>query len=101
MKEVKTSENTSTITLSAKRKNVKAVNTTEIKSLDSLMPGTKFDLHVKRVLSNGLYVSFGENYTGYINQLYLDRSSFVHIFEGNGNYRQPTVYFTDCEIWIL
>lgn len=97
MKEVKTSENTSTITLSAKRKNVKAVNTTEIKSLDSLMPGTKFDLHVKRVLSNGLYVSFGENYTGYINQLYLDHplSTYSKGMEIIGSllYILPTVKF--------
>ncbi|XP_031829863.2 ribosomal RNA Processing 5 [Nomia melanderi] len=71
IKEIKTSENTSTIKLSAKLGLVEAISNIEIKSLDSLMPGTNFNLHVKKTLSNGLCVSFGNNHVGYINQLYL------------------------------
>ena len=72
VQEIKTSDNASTITLSTKKKYVKAINDLEITSLDSLMPGTKFDLNVNKVLANGLSVSFGESCVGYVNQLYLD-----------------------------
>nr|XP_033337596.1 protein RRP5 homolog [Megalopta genalis] len=71
IKEIKTRENTSTIKLSSKLELVQAINNIEIQSLDSLSPGTNCKLRVKRILSNGLYVSFGNNYIGYINQLYL------------------------------
>lgn len=73
VKEVKSSENTLTILLSPKQKLVKAIHEMEIKSLDNLMPGTKFNLSIKKVVSNGLYVSLDETHMGYINQLYLDK----------------------------
>ncbi|CAK9818726.1 Protein RRP5 homolog [Anthophora quadrimaculata] len=73
VKEVKTSENNSIIRLSAKQKLVKAIHETEIQSLDSLLPGVTCNLFIKKVLSNGLCVSFGNNYVGYVNQLYLDQ----------------------------
>ncbi|XP_076653211.1 ribosomal RNA Processing 5 [Halictus rubicundus] len=71
VKEIKTSENVSTIKFSSKLGLVQAGSNIEIKSLDSLSPGTNCNLQIKKILSNGLYVSFGNNYTGYINQLYL------------------------------
>lgn len=61
------------------------------------MPGTKFELYVKKVLSNGLYVSFGSNHIGYINQLYLDEplSKYLAGMEITGTllYILPTVKF--------
>ncbi|XP_015437456.1 PREDICTED: protein RRP5 homolog [Dufourea novaeangliae] len=97
VKEIKTSENTATIKLSTKQGLVQAVNDIEIKSLDSLMPGTNFNLYVNKVLSNGLYVSFGNNSVGYINQLYLDEplSKYSKGMEVTGKllYILPTVKF--------
>ncbi|XP_076167396.1 ribosomal RNA Processing 5 [Ptiloglossa arizonensis] len=97
VEEIKTSENTSTIKLSTKQKLVAAVNDVEIMSLDNLMPGTKFVLHIKKVLSNGLYVCFGKNNIGYINQLYLNNplSKYSKEMEVIGTllYILPTVKF--------
>ncbi|XP_076757290.1 ribosomal RNA Processing 5 [Xylocopa sonorina] len=97
IKEVKASESASTVTLSLKQKLVKGVNKIEINSLDSLTPGTKFNLSVRKVLSNGLYISFGQDYVGYINQLYLDEplSKYVKGLEITGTllYVLPLVKF--------
>ncbi|KOC61617.1 Protein RRP5 like protein [Habropoda laboriosa] len=95
--EVKISENNSIIKLSAAQKLAKSTHNTEIKSLDSLLPGTTFNLFIKKVLSNGLCVSFGNNYVGYINQLYLDQhlSKYSKGMEITGIllYILPTVKF--------
>ncbi|XP_043259264.1 protein RRP5 homolog isoform X2 [Colletes gigas] len=97
VKEIKTSENTWTIKLSMKERLVETVHGTEIKSLDNLMPGTKFELSVKKVLSNGLNISFGENNVGYINQLYLNdpltKYSKGMVVTGTLLYILPTVKF--------
>nr|XP_034190633.1 protein RRP5 homolog isoform X1 [Osmia lignaria] len=97
IEEIETNENTSTIKLSTKQKHAAVQNDTEIKSLDSLMPGTKFELSVKKVLSNGLYVSFGSSHIGYINQLYLNEplSKYIAGMEITGTmlYILPTVKF--------
>lgn len=78
VKNVETNENISTITLTSKQKLVNAVHEIEIRSLDSLIPGTKYNLSIKKVLSNGLCVSLGENNIGFINQLYLDKFLFKY-----------------------
>ncbi|XP_076236759.1 ribosomal RNA Processing 5 [Calliopsis andreniformis] len=97
VKKIETSDNTSIITLSAKQKHQMTANNTEIKSLDNLMPGTKFELRVRKVLFNGLCVSYGENSVGYINQLYLnnDLSTYSKGTEIIGTllYILPTVKF--------
>ncbi|XP_071873721.1 protein RRP5 homolog [Bombus fervidus] len=97
VKEVKNNENTSTITLTLKRKLVKTICETEIKSLDSMMPGTKFDLSIKKVLSNGLCVSLNENNIGFINQIYLDEplSKYSNSLTITGTllYILPTIKF--------
>lgn len=97
VKEVKTNENTSTIILTLKQKLVKAICETEIKSLDSLMPGTKFNLSIKKVLSNGLCVSLDENNIGFINQTYLDEplSKYSNNLNITGTllYILPTIKF--------
>ncbi|CAL7942589.1 unnamed protein product [Xylocopa violacea] len=97
VKEIKISESASTVTLSLKSKLVKAVNKIEIKSLDSLIPGTKFNLCIRKILSNGLHVSFGQDYIGYVNQLYLEEplSNYVKGLEISGTllYVLPTVKF--------
>ncbi|XP_071873490.1 ribosomal RNA Processing 5 [Bombus fervidus] len=97
VKEVRTNENTSTITLTLKEKLVKAICETEIKSVDSLMPGTKFNLPIKKVLSNGLCVSLDENNIGFINQIYLDEplSKYSNSLTITGTllYILPTIKF--------
>ncbi|XP_054007204.1 protein RRP5 homolog [Hylaeus anthracinus] len=97
VKEIKRSENTSIMKLSTKSGLVTAVNDIEIKSLDNLMPGIKFDLCIKKVLMNGLYVSFGENNIGYVNQVYLNDplSKYSKGMEVTGTllYILPTVKF--------
>lgn len=97
VREIETNENTSTIKLSTKHKHIIVPSNTEIKSLDCLMPGTKFELYVKKILSNGLYVSFGSNHIGYINQLYLDEPLAKYLvgmeITGTLLYILPTVKF--------
>ncbi|XP_017888354.1 protein RRP5 homolog [Ceratina calcarata] len=97
VKEMKTSENTSIITLSSKQGLVKAVHETDIKSLDSLMPGTRFDLRIKKVLANGVHVSFGEDSIGYVNQLYLEEPLYTYgkgmNITGTLLYILPTIKF--------
>ncbi|XP_011633635.1 protein RRP5 homolog [Pogonomyrmex barbatus] len=73
IKEIKTVDNVSIIKLSAKKKKIDNVSTHEITSLDILTPGTKLSLSVRKVLSNGLQVTFGKNNIGYINRIYLDK----------------------------
>ncbi|XP_078040689.1 ribosomal RNA Processing 5 [Augochlora pura] len=97
VKEIKTRENTSTIKLSSKLGLVQAINNIEIQSLDNLSPGTNCKLRIKKVLPNGVYVSFGNNYIGYINQLYLTEplSKYSKGMEVTGKllYILPTVKF--------
>ncbi|XP_012135637.1 ribosomal RNA Processing 5 isoform X2 [Megachile rotundata] len=97
VREIETNENMSTVKLSTKHKHIIVTNNTEIKSLDCLMPGTKFELYVNKILSNGLYVSFGSNHSGYINQLYLDeplaKYSVGMEITGTLLYILPTVKF--------
>lgn len=97
IKEIKTIDQVSVITLSAKKKIVNSVSTHDIESLDALTPGTKLSLRVTKVLSNGLQVTFGKDNIGYINQVYLDSplSEYVDDTEVTGTllYVMPTVKF--------
>ncbi|KAF3424669.1 hypothetical protein E2986_04125 [Frieseomelitta varia] len=97
VKNVETNENLSTITLTPNQKLVNAVHEIEIRSLDSLIPGTRYNLSIKKVLSNGLCVSLGENNIGFINQLYLDKPLFKYSdnlkITGTLLYILPTVKF--------
>ncbi|KAK9301800.1 hypothetical protein QLX08_005993 [Tetragonisca angustula] len=97
VKNIETNENISTITLTPKQKLVNTVHEIEIRSLDSLIPGTRYNLSIKKVLSNGLYVSLGENNIGFINQLYLDKPLFKYSdslkITGTLLYILPTVKF--------
>jgi len=58
--------------LSAKRREVDNISVHDIISLDVLTPGTKMQLYINKVLSNGLQVTFGKENIGYINQIYLE-----------------------------
>ncbi|EFN87453.1 Protein RRP5-like protein, partial [Harpegnathos saltator] len=97
IKEIKTVDQVSILTLSAKRKTVNKVSTHDIESLDALMPGTKLSLRITRTLSNGLQVTFGKNNVGYLNRIYLDSplSTYVNDTEVTGTllYIMPTVKF--------
>lgn len=61
------------------------------------MPGTKFNLSIKKVLSNGLCVSLNENNVGFINQTYLDEplSKYSNNLKITGTllYILPTIKF--------
>jgi len=50
----------------------------DIISLDALTPGTKMQLYIKKVLSNGLRVTFGKENIGYINQIYLENPLYTY-----------------------
>ncbi|XP_029179011.1 protein RRP5 homolog [Nylanderia fulva] len=95
IKELETTDYSSVIKLSAKKKKIKNVNIHDIVSLDVLTPGTKLSLCVTKVLSNGLQVTFGQDNIGYVNQIYLDNplSTYVENMEVTGTllYILPTV----------
>lgn len=97
IKEIKTVDQMSVITLSAKKKTVDGISIHDIESLDALLPGTKLSLRITKVLSNGLQIAFGKNHVGYINQVYLDNllSTYVEDMEVTGTllYVMPTVKF--------
>jgi rRNA biogenesis protein RRP5 len=87
--------------LSAKRREINNVSVHDIISLDALTPGTKMQLHINKVLSNGLQVTFGKENIGYINQIYLENSLCTYTEDtkiiGRLLYILPTVklaYFT-------
>lgn len=94
IKEIKTADNTSIVKLSAKKKKIKNASEHDI-TLDVLTPGTKLSLCITKLLSNGLQVTFGKNYIGYINQIYLNNplSMFADNMEVTGTllYILPTV----------
>lgn len=97
IKEIKTVDQISVVTLSAKKKMVNSVSTHNIESLDVLTPGTRLQLHITRVLSDGLQVMFGKDNVGYVNQIYLDNplSAYVDDTKVTGTllYIMPTVKF--------
>ncbi|KAG7214067.1 hypothetical protein KM043_001432 [Ampulex compressa] len=97
IKSIKRHDNMLTVTLSAKQKKLEQPCTNDIEALDVLIPGTKCTLYVKKVLHNGLRVSFGKDYTGYVNRIYLNDplSSYTHGSEiiGRLMYVVPTVKF--------
>ncbi|KAI4492357.1 hypothetical protein M0804_002148 [Polistes exclamans] len=95
--ELQTTNNVTTINLIAKQKLVRKVINYEIESLNILTPGTKIPLCIKKILSNGLQVSYGEENIGYINRIYMDKneSSYTEDMMINGTlmYIMPTVKF--------
>lgn len=95
IKEIETTNYSSVIKLSAKRKKINDISAYDIASLDVLTPGTKLSLCVTKVLSNGLQVTFGKDNIGYINQIYLDNplSMYAENMEVTGIllYILPTV----------
>ena len=70
IKDIKVTENIFTAKTSVKLKHLNTVET-NIKSLNSLIPGAQFSLNIKKILNNGLQVNFGEKNIGYVNQFYL------------------------------
>lgn len=95
IKEIKTVDQTSVVTLSTKRKKMYSTNVHDIASLDVLTPGIKLSLCITKVLSNGLQVIFGKNKVGYVNRIYLNNplSTYVDNMEVTGTllYILPTV----------
>ncbi|KAJ8683691.1 hypothetical protein QAD02_019483 [Eretmocerus hayati] len=96
VKSVKSAEDILTAKISIKPKHLSSVEP-EVHSLDSLVPGALFSLTVRKILSNGLQVHFGENNIGYVNELYVQNrlSSFEKGQELVGTllYVVPTVKF--------
>ncbi|XP_012263941.2 protein RRP5 homolog [Athalia rosae] len=90
IKEVKTSDSASTITVSAKTKHNNQAVASDTQLLDALIPGTKLVLTVTKILPNGLQVNFNENNTGYINQIYLDKP--LSSYQTNGTVRGTLLY---------
>lgn len=74
IKEVQTTNNISIINLSAKHKLIEKAINHDIESLDVLMPGIRIPLCIKKILSNGLQVSYGKENIGYINQIYMEKA---------------------------
>ncbi|XP_047343995.1 protein RRP5 homolog [Vespa velutina] len=97
IKELQTTNNVTTINLSTKEKLIHKVADYEIESLDVLTPGTRVPLRVRKILSNGLQVSYGKGHIGYINRIYMDNnvSSYTEDMAINGTlmYIMPTVKF--------
>ncbi|KAK2581800.1 hypothetical protein KPH14_002273 [Odynerus spinipes] len=97
IKEIQTANNISTINLSAKQKLVGKVINHDIESLDVLMPGTRVPLYVKKILSNGLQVSYGKENIGYINRIYMDKDLSFYtedmMINGTLMYIIPTIKF--------
>nr|KAF7435982.1 hypothetical protein H0235_004173 [Vespula pensylvanica] len=97
IKELRTTNNVTTINLSTKQKLIWKVIDYEIESLDVLTPGTRVPLRVRNILSNGLQVSYGKGHVGYINRIYMDKSvsSYTEDMTINGTlmYIMPTVKF--------
>lgn len=97
IKDVKTSDSASTITVSAKTKHNSTAVEYDKQLLDALIPGTKLVLVITKVLSTGLQVSFNENNVGYVNQIYLDKplSSYSADMSIHGTllYVLPTLKF--------
>ncbi|XP_070516056.1 rRNA biogenesis protein RRP5-like [Cardiocondyla obscurior] len=103
IKEIETTNNTSIIKLSTKKKKIDSVKTCDIISLDALTPGTKLTLYITKILSNGLRITFGkDNNVGYLNRIYLNNplSMYEENMEITGTllYILPTVklaYFSE------
>lgn len=97
IKDVKTSESASTITVSAKTKHNNNTASNNAQLLDALVPGTRLNLTVKKILSNGLRVSFNDDNIGYVNQIYLDKPPTSYSVDatvhGTLLYVLPTVKF--------
>ncbi|XP_015588888.1 protein RRP5 homolog [Cephus cinctus] len=97
VKEAKTSDSTTVVKLSTISKHVTSLVALQQQPLDTLIPGTKMTLEVKRVLSNGLQVVFNGGSIGYINQTYLNGplSSYSEDMKVHGTllYIMPTVKY--------
>ncbi|XP_066597188.1 rRNA biogenesis protein RRP5 isoform X2 [Prorops nasuta] len=96
IKNIETKEATSIIKVSCK-KSIIDKPLINVKSIDTLMPGSKITLTVKSVLFNGLQVSFSNNNLGYINQIYLKKPLSYYSTDmeviGILLYTMPTVKF--------
>lgn len=55
--------------------------TESAQSVDAMVPGSKFLLKTKRVLRNGLEVTFNGENIGYVNQIHLKNKKLAHYFE--------------------
>lgn len=104
VKNMKTEENITTVKLSTKSKHMMSIEPCDNEPLDSFIPGIRFNLVIKKILSNGLQVSYNGNNVGYINQLYLSKPLMSYELGGNiiGTllYILPTVkfaYFTELK----
>ncbi|XP_043282743.1 protein RRP5 homolog [Venturia canescens] len=97
VKKVKTSENSTTAHLTTKSKHVGTAITKDEQSLDAQIPGSKLVLSVKKILSNGLQVSFNDGSVGYVNRLYLDKPLDSYepgmVIHGVLMYVMPTLKF--------
>lgn len=78
IKEIQTVDYTSVIKLSTRKKKINNISMHDVASLDALTPGTKLQLRVTKILSNGLQVKFGKDNVGYINQIYLENSLSIY-----------------------
>ena len=96
IKTIKTTDNTSIVALSTRQKYLEMV-LKEIKSMDSVIPGTELTLSVNSVLSNGLQVTYNDGSIGYINQVHIPKtlSHYTPGMELDGTllYIIPTVKF--------
>ncbi|XP_043469012.1 protein RRP5 homolog [Leptopilina heterotoma] len=96
VKNAKSSDNSSIITLTTKDKYLQTVME-HIKYLDSLLPGMQMTLSITKILPNGLQVSYNGDKIGYINQIHLPKtlSNYTPGLEVDGTllYIIPTVKF--------
>ncbi|XP_044002312.1 protein RRP5 homolog [Aphidius gifuensis] len=71
VKTISSSQSVYTAKLSTKTKHMSSTVTIDGQSIDALVPGTKFNLIVKKLIKNGLCVSYNGENIGCINQTHL------------------------------
>lgn len=69
---IESTDNIWKVSLSTKTKHKSSTVSTDGQSVDALVPGTKFNLTVKKQIPGGLQVTFNDDNIGCINQLYLE-----------------------------
>ncbi|XP_044752807.1 protein RRP5 homolog [Coccinella septempunctata] len=69
---VDTDNAASILRVGTKRQHIDSILTDDTIPLSSILPGTKVEVYVEKVVKNGIHCKFLENYTGFIHESQLD-----------------------------
>ncbi|XP_044761158.1 protein RRP5 homolog isoform X2 [Coccinella septempunctata] len=69
---VDTDNTASILRVGTKRQHIDSILTDDTIPLSSILPGTKVEVYVEKVVKNGIHCKFLENYTGFIHESQLD-----------------------------